>query len=217
MSNEVATTAPKSEAETSFVLAQRQAQALSRSDLVPKIYQGEKGVANCLIAYNMAQRIGTDPMLIMQNLNIIQGRPSFGSSFLIASVNSCGKFSPLRFEFRGAEGTPEWSCRAWATELATQTRLDGAWISLAMAKSEGWLEKQGSKWKTMPEQMLMYRAGSFWTRIYAPEISMGMLSTEELSDLAPTRVTVTQEDAAAVEAAILQDIEAGTLEHGDPI
>ena len=214
MSNEVATVTPQ---ESAFALAQRQAIALSKSELVPKIYQGEKGIPNCLIAFNMAQRIGTDPMLIMQKLHVIQGRPSFGSSFLIASVNSCGKFSPLRFEFKGEFGTSEWGCRAWAIEVATQERLNGAWITLAMAKSEGWLDKGGSKWKTMPEQMLMYRAGSFWTRIYAPEISMGMLSTEELTDLTPTRATVTQADAEAVEAAILQDIEAGTLEHSDPI
>ena len=216
MSTEVVQHTPQ---ESAFALAQRQAIALSKSELVPKIYQGDKGIPNCLIAFNMAQRIGTDPMLIMQNLNVIQGRPSFGSSFLIASVNSCGKFSPLRFEFDGAQGTPEWRCRAWAIEVATQERLNGAWISLAMAKSEGWLEKSGSKWKTMPEQMMMYRAGSFWTRIYAPEISMGMLSTEELADITPTRATATQADAEAVEAAILQDIPAlvEAAETTDPI
>ena len=51
-----------------------------------------------------------------------------------------------------------------------------------MAKAEGWYTKNGSKWKTMPEQMLQYRAAAFWTRAYAPEIALGMHTAEEIHD-----------------------------------
>ena len=52
-----------------------------------------------------------------------------------------------------------------------------------MAKKEGWFNKSGSKWQTMPEQMLRYRAAAFWQRVYCPEISMGFMTTEEAEDI----------------------------------
>ena len=48
-----------------------------------------------------------------------------------------------------------------------------------MAIDEGWYSKNGSKWRTMPEQMLRYRAASFWCSTYSPELSMGMRTVEE--------------------------------------
>src|SRR5690606_41650747 len=59
-------------------------------------------------------------------------------------------------------------CTAWAIEARTGERLESAEISMEMAVKEGWYQKNGSKWQTMPEQMLRYRAASFFGRIYAP-------------------------------------------------
>ena len=67
-------------------------------------------------------------------------------------------------------------------ERATNERLVGSRVTLAMAKDEGWSTKSGSKWKTMPEQMMMYRAAAFFVRAYAPEISMGLQTADELAD-----------------------------------
>jgi hypothetical protein len=52
-----------------------------------------------------------------------------------------------------------------------------------MANAEGWVSKAGSKWKTMPELMMRYRAAAFFGRLYAPEITMGMHSVEEVVDI----------------------------------
>lgn len=203
MANEVAT---KSSNESAFELAQRQALALTKSELVPQIYRGTQGMANALIALNLAHRMQADPLMVMQNLHVVQGRPGFSSAFLVASVNANGRFSPMRYEFRGKEGSPEWACRAWAIEESTKERLDGTWITMAMADAEGWTKKQGSKWKTMPEQMLRYRAAAFWVRAYAPEISMGMLSTEELADIAPARASAPEAAATEIEAMIVSNV-----------
>ena len=54
-----------------------------------------------------------------------------------------------------------------------------------MAKAEGWLTKTGSKWQTMPELMLKYRAAAFFGRLYAPEVLMGMQTAEEVIDITP--------------------------------
>jgi hypothetical protein len=54
---------------------------------------------------------------------------------------------------------------------------------MQMAESEGWTKKNGSKWRTMPNQMLRYRAAAFWQRVYCPEISMGLMTAEEAEDI----------------------------------
>mgnify|MGYP007071576422 CR=1 FL=1 len=167
----------------SFASAQRMALALSSSSIVPKEYQGKDNLGNCIVALEMAQRLGISPMMVMQNLYVIQGRPSWSSQFIISAINSCGKFSPLRFEWSGTEGKDDWGCRAIATEIATGEELRSSKITIQMAKDEGWFGKAGSKWKTMPEQMLMYRSSAFFGRIYAPEIMNGMQTEHEVNDV----------------------------------
>lgn len=164
-----------------FELAQRAAKALSASTLVPKDYQGN--LPNCLVALNMANRIGADPLMVMQNLYVVHGRPGWSSQFLIATFNTCGRFSSMRFEFKGTEGKDDWGCRAWAIEKDTNEKIFGSWVDIALAKKEGWEGKSGSKWKTMPQQMLMYRSAAFLVRAYAPELAMGLHTREENEDI----------------------------------
>ena len=164
-----------------FELAQRAAKLLATSTLVPKEYQGN--LSNCVIALNMAQRIGADPLMVMQNLVIVHGRPTWSAQFLISTVNSCGRFTALRYDFFGEKDADTWGCRAWAVEKATGEKLVGTDVTIAIAKAEGWYGKNGSKWKTIPQQMLMYRAASWWARAYAPELSMGLHTVEEARDV----------------------------------
>ena len=163
-----------------FTTGQRMCQMLAASSLVPRDFQNN--LPNVMIALEIANRTGSSPLAVMQNLYIVQGRPSWSSQFVIAALNSCGKFSPLRFAMQG-EGDGQ-SCFAWALELATSERLEGPPVSIAMAKKEGWYGKNGSKWQTMPELMLRYRAAAFFGRLYAPEILMGMQANDEIDDIA---------------------------------
>lgn len=167
----------------SFELAQRAASLLAKSSLVPKEYQGN--VPNCVIALNMAERMGADPFMVMQNLYIVYGKPGWSSKFLISLFNVSGKFSALRYEWIGKQGTDEFGCRAWAIERSTGEKLEGSVVTIAMAKKEGWYGKTGSKWQTMPQQMLMYRAASFFIGTYAPELGMGMYTDDEIIDIGP--------------------------------
>src|SRR4051794_3295218 len=79
-----------------FEIAQRMSKALAESDLVPAMYKGK--VANCLVALEISQRCQASVLMVMQNLYVIQGKPSWSSQYIIAALNSCGKFSPLRFK-----------------------------------------------------------------------------------------------------------------------
>lgn len=199
-----------------FSDAQRIARGLSASNLVPQQYRGQDGMPNVLIALELANRIGASPLMVMQNLHIVSGRPGWSSSFLIATVNASGKFSPLRFEKVGDDPKAKtFKCRAYADDRAGGERCVGAWIDWPMIEAEGWLSKNGSKWKTMPEQMFMYRAAAFWARAYAPELSMGMQTTDEIADVYgampdTTHKALTATDPAAVDAALLGTDDAPT-------
>jgi hypothetical protein len=178
------------------------AKALASSTLVPDVYRGEANLGNCIIALELSQRIGASVMAVMQSMVPIHGKPTWSASFLIATVNSCGRFSPMRFRWVGKEGTDEWGCRAYAVERDSNLELVGALVTIAMAKVEGWYGKSGSKWKTMPEQMLQYRAGAFWCRTYAPEIALGMHTSEEVQDT-PVAQQVVQSVSATVSSSIV--------------
>lgn len=211
-----------------FELMQRGAKLLANSTLVPDAYQAviikrdkygnissknenPNAISNCVLALNMSQRMGADPLMVMQNLYIVKGRPAWSSQFIIAAINACGKFTPLRFDVEDkGEREMEWTeevwkknpntdksyreevekkavihdfaCTAWATEKATGTKLSSPTVTVEMAVREGWYGKDGSKWKTMPEVMLRYRAASFFGKIYAPELLMGIATAEEVHD-----------------------------------
>lgn len=163
-----------------FELAQRKAQIYAKSTLVPKEYQNNIG--NVLIAENMAKRMGADTLMVMQNLYVVHGKPGWSATFLIACFNSCGRFSAIKYDFTGEVGSENWGCSAYTMELATGEKIVGTKITLGMAKKEGWYSKAGSKWQTMPEQMMRYRAATFLIRSTAPEIGMGLMTKDEIYD-----------------------------------
>lgn len=259
-----------------FELSQRIAKMLSASTLVPEQYRSvtkikagkdnngnwlfreepnPNGLANCVIALNMASRLNADPLMVMQNLYLIEGRPSWSSQFIMAAINSCGRFSALRFELedlgekeveyqetswangRKQTGTKKLkidnqSCIAWALESGTAMPnfsikelkehggiykcckaygtpvVESSKITIEMAVKEGWYTKNGSKWQTMAEQMLRYRAASFFGRVHAPELLMGLRSSEEeqerIIDVTPETVVVSASNFAELKRDILK-------------
>jgi hypothetical protein len=179
----------------SFEDGQRIAKGLASSDLVPAAYKNN--IPNTMIALEMANRLKISPFEVMQNLDIIKGKPSWSSTFIIASINACGRFKPLRFEFVGTQKTDEYGCRAYTEDL-DGNKLVGPTVTWLMVKSEGWLQKTGSKWQTMPELMFQYRAASFFGRLYAPDILKGMQTVDEVKDVVST-IDVEFEDTTKIE------------------
>ncbi len=207
----------------------RAAELLANSNIVPETYraviekssgygqnrtvtrtENPNAMANCLIALNMSNRMGADPLMIMQNLYLIEGRPAWSSTFIIAGINSCGRFGTLNFEFTElgnrdiqyqtstgygdrkqtfdkVANVDEFSCVAWAIDKATGNKVESSPITLELAIKEGWYFKNGSKWPTMARQMAMYRAAAFFGRIYAPEVTMGIYTKDEVEDFTEAR------------------------------
>ena len=200
--------------------AQRVCKVLAGSDLVPKLYKGN--IANCLVALEMANRMGLSPLMVMQNLNIISNRPSFGSAFLIATINTCGRFSPLSYEMKSLGKKKvdytvkvgeypnqkkeartieidNFECIAVATDKSSGQLLKGPAVTCEMAVREGWWTKSDSKWPVMTDLMLRYRAAAFFVRTYAPELSMGMHTAEEVQDAYVVEVSTAPNRAAAAQ------------------
>lgn len=209
-----------------FEFGQRVARALASSSLVPETYrllvpkgkfgnarnemvENPSAIANCMIALNIADRLKADPLMVMQHLHIIEGRPSWSSQFVIAMINQSSRFTPLQFRVnKGAEPVTMtyevmvWdegvrdkvpskrtasfkpiSVVAWAKDRATGELLESPEITMEMAVLEGWFGRSGSKWQTMPEMMARYRAASFFGRLYAPELLMGLRTEEETREV----------------------------------
>ena len=163
----------------SFELAQRQAKALAESTLIPVAFQ--KNIPNCLIALELANRLDLSPLIVFQSLYVVGGKPAFNSNFIIAQINASGKFDgPLQFSFVG-EGD-KLTCNAYAYMHNGEQQV-GPRVSIEMAKKEGWYNRKGSKWQTLPDLMLRYRAAAFFGRVFTPELLLGMQTYEELRDI----------------------------------
>ena len=160
-----------------FEEAQRKAKLLANSSFVPDRFKGN--IADCTIALDIAQRLNVPPITVLQETYIVHGTPGFSSKFIVALINMRGGFAhDLRFKFNNDIN----SCFAWTTDKAGQV-LVGPIVTLEMAKREGWIDKKGSKWQTMPETMLGYRAASFFAKRFAPQLLMGLPSVDELHDI----------------------------------
>lgn len=165
-----------------YTMAVKQAKILASSDLVPEDTYRNKP-ANCLIALDMANRIGVSPLMVMQNLFIVKGKPGWSGQYCISQINASGRFSPLEFVRLVEDNGDLKGYYATATNLSSGKICTGAPITWDMVKKEGWYGKSGSKWQTMPEQMFMYRAAAFFARTFCPEVLNGLQTVEELKDV----------------------------------
>lgn len=164
-----------------FAAAMQMADALSKSTIIPRDYQGNP--SNCLIAVEMSSRMNASPMMVMQHLFVVNGRPAWSSQWIVAMINQSRKYkTELQYEFGYAPEDGGLSCYAWAIDQQGH-RVEGPKITMKMAEAEGWLNKNGSKWKTMPQVMIQYRAASFFGRKNCPDMIMGIYSREEVLDM----------------------------------
>lgn len=165
---------------TAFAEAWKMANVLASTSIVPEAYQGKPH--NCIVALEMANRIGVSPIMVMQNLDIIYGRPAWRSTFILSVIKTCGQFRDVTYQWHGQPGQDNYGCRLIAVSNATGQPVMGEWVTIKIAKDEGWYGRKGSKWASMPGQMLSYRAASWFGRMHCPEILLGMHSADEVQE-----------------------------------
>ena len=165
-----------------FETGQRMAKALSTSQLVPDNYKGEQNIGSCLIALDIAARLGQSPLVTMQHLYIVKGKPSWAGQFVIALVNASGLYkSKLKFEEVGEYGKETYGLRAYAYDWDGD-KVYGPAVTIRTAISEGWWN-QNKKWQNMTDLMLRYRSAAFFARTNCPEVMLGLQTKEELEDI----------------------------------
>lgn len=151
------------------------------SALVPQTYQNRP--MDCTIAVDMANRMGVSPMMVMQNLYVVKGKPQWSGQACMSMIRGSGEFKNVRPVYTGTKGEDSWGCYIQAEYRDTGEIAKGTEVTIGMAKAEDWYNKNGSKWKTIPEQMLAYRAAAFFARVYIPNALMGVYVEGEAEDM----------------------------------
>lgn len=153
----------------------KMASELCKADIIPQAYKGK--VADTAIAIDMANRMGVSPMMVMQSMYVVKGKPSWSGQACLSFIRA--KFTDVKVIYVGAKGTDDRGCYVKATDKDGDV-LEGTTVTMSMAKAEGWTSN--SKWRNMPEQMLAYRAASFFARVHCPETLMGVQVEGEVED-----------------------------------
>lgn len=159
----------------SFRESYKLASVFAKSSLVPQQYQGK--TEDCAIAVDMAERMGVTPLMVMQNLYVVKGKPSWSGQACMSFIKA--KYGTAEPVYTGQRGTDTRGCFVRVTKPDGEV-IEGAEVTIGMAKAEGWMNN--SKWKNMPELMLAYRAAAFFARVYCPEILMGVQVEGEVED-----------------------------------
>lgn len=148
------------------------AEMLSKSNMVPKDFIGNPG--NILVAVQWGMELGLQPMQAMQNIAVINGRPSLWGDSVIALV----KASPTCEYIIEEVGDDSATCRVKRRGEPEQERS----FSTADAKAAGLLGKQGP-WTQYRKRMMQMRARSWALRDVFPDVLRGMPIAEEVMDM----------------------------------
>ena len=157
----------------------RNAKVLCESQLLPAHFRGK--AADTMILMDLAMRMKISLFTLANHAYLVQGKIGISGQLCISLVNSCGRFTPLDFVFVGEPGTREYGCYAVATRLSNNVICKSTLITWGMAVDENWV--RNSQWKTMTDQMMVYRAASFFARKYCPDALLGLSLADELRDV----------------------------------
>lgn len=173
----------------------RVAKCFSLSGLVPAHFQGKPEA--CMIALMYAEQLGEHPMLLFQEISVINGRPSTSARFAIARANKSGMLKgPITWKSKGTGDALEVQARA---VLATTGEEITAVVTMKEATADGWT--RNSKYKSIPEQMLRWRAATRLIGLYLPEVLFGMGVKEEVET-----VRVREEAPASSSGNLIADL-----------
>lgn len=159
----------------SFRESYKLASVFAKSSLVPQQYQGK--TEDCAIAVDMAERMGVTPLMVMQNLYVVKGKPSWSGQACMSFIKA--KYGDAMPIYTGERGTDSRGCYVRVRTPEGEI-IEGTEVTIGMAKAEGWTANK--KWINMPELMLAYRAAAFFARVYCPEILMGVQVEGEVED-----------------------------------
>jgi hypothetical protein len=150
------------------------ANLMAQSKMIPKDFQGQPG--DVLVAVQMGAEVGMAPVQSLQNIAVINGRPSIWGDAVLALVKNHSKFEYIDETFDQASMTA--TCRIKRKNEPEQVRT----FSQADAQTAKLWGKQGP-WQTNPKRMLQMRARGFACRDVFPDALKGLSVAEEVQDM----------------------------------
>lgn len=161
----------------SFEDLERFADYAAKSSMVPKDFIGKP--YNCLIAVQLGSELGLAPMQSLQNIAVINGRPSVWGDALPGLCRASGMMAYMREWSEGTGENLEWHCEtARKDDVANPVKRS---FSVAQARTAGlW---GGSVWGKYPDRMLQMRARGFALRDAFPDVLKGLITAEEATDI----------------------------------
>ena len=151
----------------------RLAKAFSMSGMVPSHFQGKPEA--CLVAMLYAEQLGEHPMLLFQEISVINGRPNTSARFAISRANKSGLLQgPITWASKGQGETLQVTASATLRETG---EIISTTVSMKEAQADGWT--RNPKYKSIPEQMLRWRAATRLINLYMPEVLFGLGVADE--------------------------------------
>lgn len=176
----------------------RLAETMAGSQLIPPHLRGK--VDDVFVALAIADQMGENPVVVMQNIYVVSGRAGWAASYMIAKANRSGVFKG-RIDWRVSGKGDGLTVTAFAV-LADSGQAVEMTTSMEMARDEGWTKN--SKYKSMPEVMLRYRSATLLIRMYAADVMLGMHTDDELQVMPAEPVTVAQVTRPARSSVVAQ-------------
>lgn len=152
------------------------AQAVAQSDIIPTVYRGKP--ANVLVAVGYGAPLGLSPMQSLQDISVINGKPTASASFIASRVRMAGhKLRIVKDE-------------KLLSVTATIVRSDDPDYPISVTRDRAWAQQMGligkDNYKMQPLTMLTWRAITAAAREACPEILYGVQYTaDELQDFDP--------------------------------
>jgi hypothetical protein len=170
------TTTNRGFAPTTLTEAMTFSDMLANSSMVPRAYQGKP--QDILVCVQWGMEMGLAPMQALQNIAVINGKPSVYGDALMALVQASPVCEDIE-EFFEHEGTPNPVAVCVAKRKGRKPVT--ARFSVEDAKRAGLWAKQGP-WTAYPKRMMQMRARGFALRDAFPDVLKGMITAEEAQD-----------------------------------
>lgn len=161
----------------------RVAKAFSLSGMVPEHFRGKP--ESCMVALMYAEQLGEHPMVMFQEVTVIKGRPGTSARFAIARANKSGLLAgPITWTAKGQGDALEVTASATLRDSGEKI---SATVTMREAIADGWT--RNDKYKSIPGQMLRWRAATRLINLYIPEVLFGLGVREEIESAKVRDVT----------------------------
>lgn len=174
MSNELTPIQPQPQQQITLQDQMAFAKAVCQSDIIPTVYRGKP--ANILVAVGYGAPLGLTPMQSLQDISVINGKPTASASFIASHVRMAGHKLRIRKDEKALSVT------------ATIVRSDDPDYPISVTRDKAWAQQMGllnkDNYRKQPLTMLTWRAITAVAREACPEILYGVqYSPDELHDL----------------------------------